>query len=483
MSSIFPANTPAHGAPVALRKLHGPRGIPILGNALQIPMDRLHQVLEDWVPLYGERYKVAFGPRQIFVCANPDDVAAVLCDRPSRFGRSSRMEMVAKELQMAGVFAANGDNWRRQRALVMQAFNPAHVKSYFPNLQKVASRFLTRLTKQADAGLLFELEPDLMRYTVDVTTGLAFGTDINTIESKGEVIQYYLNDIFRMLQKRLFAPVPYWHWFKRAEDRLLDHNVQKVGETVAAVIQAARERIALNPALSDHPQNLLEAMIAARDDENGALSQDNLVGNVITMLLAGEDTTAHTLAWTLWFLHQHPDAFSGVREEVDRIVGPEAIASSHEQLDRMEFTEACLNESMRLRPVAPVIAVEASIDTEVGGVSLPKGALILLLTRLSATDNRHFLQAANFSPDRWLQPASPQNNRKMCLPFGAGPRLCPGRFLAIEEMKMSIALIAKNFDIEALAPANGSPVEERMSFTMAPVGLKIKLRRRASMHE
>ena len=211
----------------SLQSLAAPRGIPIFGNARQIVPEKMHQQLEEWSQFFGDRYKIKLGSRQVLVCSNPDDIATVLKDRPGRFRRSTRIEMVAKELQMAGVFAAHGEDWRRQRALVMQAFNPIHVKSYFSSLQNVAERFRKRLARQADTGIPFELEPDLMRYTVGVTAGLAFGTDMNTIESEGEIVQEHLSDIFRMLQKRLFAPFPYWHWFKLSEDRALDHRAPR----------------------------------------------------------------------------------------------------------------------------------------------------------------------------------------------------------------------------------------------------------------
>jgi cytochrome P450 len=386
--------------------------------------------------------------------------------------------MVAKELQMAGLFAANGEEWRRQRTLVMQAFNPVHVKSYFLSLQTVAHRFLNRLARQAGTGVAFEMEQDLMRYTVDVTAGLAFGTDMNTIESEGEIVQEHLNDIFRMLQKRLFSPFPYWHWFKLPEDRALDHSVRKAGEAIATFIHAAHERMAQNPALYERPENLLEAMIAARDQDDTRLSRSDLTGNVMTILLAGEDTTAHTLAWTIYLLHKHPNAFLRVREEADKVMGMEAVASSHEQPTQMDFIEACINESMRLRPVAPIIGGEANLDTEVADVTIPKGTMVLLLPRIGATDSRHFVNALDFYPDRWLAPASHENNCKVCIPFGSGPRLCPGRFLALEEMKIVISLFAKNFDIERLDTPDGRPAQERMTFTMAPKGLRLKLRHR-----
>ena len=386
--------------------------------------------------------------------------------------------MVGKELQIAGVFGANGEDWRRQRAFVMHAFNPAHVKSYFPSLHTVARRMMQRWAMLADEPAAFELEPELMRYTVDVTAGLAFGTDINTIESEGTVLQGHLARIFRMLQKRLFAPFPYWRWFKRAEDRALDESIALVNQAIKDFVDLARGRMENDAARFDQPTNLLEAMLAAQKENAASISELELKGNVLTMLLAGEDTTAHTLAWLIYQLSIHPEALARMRAEVDGIIGGEALPSCHEQLSEMAFTEACINESMRLHPVAPFLVAEAITDTIVADVAVPKGTVIVLLTRVGAMEDRNFSNAATFRPDRWLQPAAEGNSKKVSIPFGAGPRLCPGRFLAIEEMKMALSMLVRHFDIERVDSPDGQAPKERLTFTMAPVGLRLKLRRR-----
>lgn len=469
---------PARRTTIPLQDLPGPRGLPILGNATQVRSEQLHRQLEAWSRLHGSRYRIRLGGRRMLVCADPDDIAAVLKERPNGFRRSTRLEMVGRELQMAGVFGANGDDWRRQRAFVMHAFNPAHVKSYFPSLHIVGSRLMQRWDGMAAGSASFALEPDLMRYTVDVTAGLAFGADINTIESEGKVLQGHLGTIFRMLHKRLFAPFPYWHWIKRAEDRALDHSVNEVNQSVQQFIELARARMEKDPELFQHPTNLLEAMIAAQNENASAVSPLELKGNVLTMLLAGEDTTAHTLGWLIYQLSRHPDVFTRMRAEVDMIVGSDALPVRHEQLGSMAFTEACISESMRLHPVAPLIVAEAINDTTVADVAVPRGTVILLLTRAGAMEDRHFTDAAAFRPDRWLLPAAEGNNKKVSIPFGAGPRLCPGRFLAIEEMKMLLSMLVRNFDIDSVDTPDGQPPRERLTFTMAPVGLRLKLRRR-----
>jgi cytochrome P450 len=475
--STVPAGTQPR-ALRAIRNLPGPAGVPLFGNALQIEMPRLHLQLEAWSRIHGERFRIALGPRQFFVTANPDDIAQVLKDRPQGFSRTGRLEAICREMGAAGLFSSNGEDWKRQRPLIMSAFNPAHVKAYFPSIRGAGERLLRRWTRLAQDDALFALEPELMRYTVDITAGLAFGSEINTIENEGEIIQQHLQDIFRMLQKRLFAILPYWRWLRFAEDRALERDLKLVAEAVSGFIRAARARMEAQPQRYQEPGNLLEAMIAARDEEAGALTEAELAGNVVTMLLAGEDTTAHTLAWLVLLLQRHPRWIALAREEADAAPGAGPLPQRHEQLAGLDIISACLQEAMRLKPVGPVIACEATRDTVIGDIAVPRGASIILLTRAPCLDQRNFEHAASFDPGRWLSDAAAGDRRKVSVPFGAGPRICPGRYLALEEMKLFVVMLLRNFDIVEATTSDRGEVRERLSFTLAPADLLIRLKRR-----
>ena len=157
-------------------ELPGPRGIPVLGNALQIDAPRFHQQLEDWCRMYGPFFKLRIGNRRLLIVGDHQVVAAVLRNRPDGLRRTSRLEEIWIELGLPlGVFAANGDVWKRQRRMVMSGFDPAHVKRYFPALQAVSQRMVGRWRLAARKGAAIDLQADLMRYTVDTIAGLAFG--------------------------------------------------------------------------------------------------------------------------------------------------------------------------------------------------------------------------------------------------------------------------------------------------------------------
>jgi len=455
-----------------IQDLPGPRGWPLIGNMLQVERGSLHLTAEKWSRQYGEYFRFRIGPRPILAIASPEGIAAALRDRPDVFQRTSRLASISKEMGFVGVFSANGEAWRRQRPMVMASFDPAHIKTYFPALGKVTERFARRWQRAATSGASVDLQADLMRYTVDVTAGLAFGTDINTLESDEEVIQSHLDKVFPALFRRLMSPFGYWAWL---ENRKLGKHLEALHGAVNEFIAQARARMKANSTLREKPTNLIEAMIAARDTPGSGLNDGDVAGNVLTMLLAGEDTTANTLAWMIYLLYRHPEALRRARQE---ITGKDL--HKYEDMAALPYVDACINETMRLKPVAPIIMLEPIRDTVVGGIEVPAGTIVMCLMRVGPTDARHFPEPQAFDPARWLAGPSASSAKRVAMPFGAGPRLCPGRYLALLEMKMVMAMLLSRFEVESVTTPDGGEAQEHLAFTMAPVGLRLGLRPRES---
>ena len=475
---------PAAHAPTLRRidDLPGPPGLPLLGNLLQIEKASMHLKVEQWSREYGPLFHFRLAKRHFLVVADHEAVGSMLRDRPDGFRRTERLDELWREMGFQpGLFGANGDAWRRQRRMVMAGFDPGHVKAYFPSLQKVALRLRGRWQKAARAEASIDLQADLMRYTVDAITGLAFGADVNTLESDDEVIQHHLDPIFPALFRRAMAPVAYWRVLRLPADRRLDRSVKHVVAAIEGFIAQARERMHADPSLREHPGNLLEAMIAAVDSEGSGVDDRDVAGNVLTMLLAGEDTTANTLAWMIHLLHSNPEALARARDEVRRIA-PDAAAFTPGQMNALDYVEACAHETMRLRPVAPILVLQAERDTVLADVRVPKGTIVWSVMRHDSVGAAYFADPLAFDPGRWLADGNPRpaagSAKRVSMPFGAGPRVCPGRYLALLEMKMAMAMLLGSFDIQSVGTADGSAVRERLAFAMAPVGLRMRLRER-----
>lgn len=471
------------GAPRRIADLRGPPGWPLLGNLPQVRRRQVHRQVEAWAREYGPVFRFRFGRRPFVALSDHTLIAQVLKDRPDGFRRTQRLEQVALEMGLKpGVFGSNGDAWRRQRRLVMAAFDPGHVRGYFPQLAQVAQRLRRRWSAAARDGRALELQPELMRFTVDAITGLAFGQDVRSIEGDDDVIQQHLDKIFPMLSRRMFAPLPTWRWFPSRADRALAHSVAAVDEAIAGFIAEARRRLAEDPTLRERPANLLQAMIVAAARPDSGVDDRDIQGNVLNMLLAGEDTTANTLAWMIHLLALHPPLLAAARDEVRRVAG-DASAITLDQADALDFVEACIHETMRLEPVAPFNVLQALRDVTIADVAVPAGTLVWCVIRHDSLQERWFDAADEFRPQRWLGEGSPgaaaASAKRVAMPFGAGPRICPGRYLAMLEMKLVTATLLGAFDIAEVRAPGGGRAEEVMAFTMAPAGLTMRLRERA----
>ncbi|MGH8797951.1 MAG: cytochrome P450 [Caldimonas sp.] len=474
---------PPRNAPLQrFRDLPGPRALPFVGNALQIRPGDLHLQFEDWSRRYGDCFRLRLGRRNLLVVTDYTLIGTALRDRPERFRRPLYSGRIMAEMGFEqGLFFANDEIWKRQRRMVMAGFDPGHVKAYFPALQKVALRLQRRWQEAARSGAAIDLQADLMRYTVDAIAGLAFGAEVNTLESDDDIIQRHLNRVFPALFRRTLAPVRYWRYFRLPADRALERSVAEVKVAIAGFIAQARARLQADPDLRLHPRNLLEAMIAAADQRDSGVDDRDVAGNVLVMLIAGEDTTANTLAWMIDLLQRHPEALQRARDEVRR-VAPDPARYSAEQMAALDYVEACAHETMRLKPVAPILGVQAVRDTTLAGIEVPAETLVIGLMRHDAMQDRHFTDAASFRPERWLAHGAPAqaatSAKRISMPFGAGPRVCPGRYLALMEMKLALAMLLGNFEIESVGTASGRPARELLSFSMGPVGLRMKLRPR-----
>ena len=471
---------PEGGAPVGLRQLHqlsGPRRWPLVGSALYTSLRSLHQSLERWAQQFGDLFVVQLGRRRLLVVADPQLVAKVLRERPTQYRRTQVLERVMRELGFAGVFSAEGDDWRRQRRLVMAAFDARHLRAYFPHLERVLGRYRHHLLQAAQSARPVRLSEDLMRYTVDNVAGLAFGTDLNTTEAGEDRIQAALGRIFPMLFRRITAVVPWWRFVRTPADHALARDLQQVNRAVDALIAGARLRLTQSPQRALQPDNLLDAMLVAAQAPDQQLDDATLRANLVIMLLAGEDTTAYTLAWLLHELARRPDIFARLRAEADAVLGDALQVTAIEQLARLPYTEACLHEIMRMRPVAPMMIAQSLHDGVLGDVQVPAGTEVLLLFRPGGHDEARFAQPTRFRPERWLDGSGQVNSRdeRITMPFGAGPRLCPGRGLALMEMVMLVSMLVRNFDIVALESADGCPVEEWLHFVMQPSPLRMEL--------
>jgi cytochrome P450 len=194
------------------------------------------------------------------------------------------------------------------------------------------------------------------------------------------------------------------------------------------------------------------------------------------MLLAGEDTTSNTLSWTLYYLAQHPEIVEKIRNESSSYSG--SVPSEYDQLTNLKYTNAAIQEAIRLKPTTPILFFQANEDTVVNNLSIPKNTRIILQNSYASMQDDNFSDADVFDPNRWVKSECPyhqNHNPKTIKAFGGGSRLCPGMHLSMIEMTTVISSICKQFDINlAVSP---SEVKENFAFTVQPENLKVQFKK------
>lgn len=460
--------------------LPGPKARPLLGNVREIRAQPFHQVLEGWGREYGPLYRFRIMRKQMLATADREMIVALLRDRPDMMRRSSRTAEMLNEIGTRGLFTAEGEDWRRQRKLVMRALTPEVIHNFFPMLAAMTDRLRLRWESALAAGQPVDLLRDLKAYTLDVTIGLAMGQDINTLELEEHPLQRDIEFLFKLVARRLTTPFAYWRVpaLKRAQDHEAIAASARIQQAIFGFIADARKRLAENPARRLKPGNLLEALIVARDEPDSGFTDEAVVGNAITTVFAGEDTTSNTAAWLIDFLADHPAAAATMAQEAQQVLGERAVLADYHLLDQLKYIDAATREAMRLKPVAPFMAAEPNQDVVLGDLVVPAGTVIFLLLRHASERECELPQPERFLPERWLDGAAAHGDdpgRKL-LPFGGGPRFCPGRYLAMAEIKMVMSMLVRHFALERVVGAPAA--RECFTFTMTPDSLPVRLARK-----
>jgi len=462
--------------PTTIKSLPSPKGNFILGHLPQFNVSNKHQVLERWVDECGNLFKINFIGKEFVVSANPELNADILKLRPEKFRRFSKINEILTEMGIVGVFNAEGDTWKRHRKPTSEALNLKKVKGYYPTISKTTKQLLNKWEIYAKNKTKVDTQKELVRYTIDITTAIAFGYKLDTLNHQEDDFQKHLELIFPMVNERITAPIALWRIYKQKKDRALDNSLKAIEEIIHQFIKEAKERLAISPKLKDNPSNFLEALLVEQENEN-TFSDDEIYGNVFSILLAGEDTTSNSISWALFYLSQHPEIVKKVRAEAQEIYAGSQVPESTQLLNKLKYANAVAQEAIRLKPVTPNLYMQANEDITLHNLYIPKDTSIMLQNKVTQTSDQYFSKPNDFIPERWLKTGCPmlqKHTPDMIKAFGGGARFCPGMNLAMYEMTIAISTICNQFDFSlAVKPED---VKEQFAFTMFPENLILNIK-------
>jgi len=432
----------------------------------------LRTIRDSSVATYGEHAfeREVFERRilwQRYLVVNaPAGVQRVLLDNADNYVKSRIAKRLLEPGLGKGLLTSDGESWRRQRRIMAPAFDHRSLLVYAPMMAEATAALLERWNR-LPRGATVDAAAEMMRLTLAIIARAMFSTDAESVSAVVEqAVGRYQVEVRPNLLDLLGVPDRWqrrrsrgWHEIFGEFDRVIDRLIRRenAGET--------------------QPKDLLARLIAARDSETGlGMSAAEVRDQVVTIFMAGHETTAQALAWTWYLLSQHPREEAKVHAELASVLG--GRTPRFEDLASLRYTRMVFEEAMRLYPPAHTISRQALAEDEVAGRRVRKGATVFIVPWLLHRHRLLWERPDAFEPERFAPERASRRHRFAYIPFGGGPRICIGATFAMTEALIILAMLAQRFRLR-LVP--GHPVEPVGLITLRPRhGLRMILERRSS---
>jgi cytochrome P450 len=438
----------------------GPRGLAALTTVLAFGRD-WNKFLRRCQREYGDLVYFRFLNVPLCLVAHPDAIENVLVKSATKFEKS-RDYRAMRALLGNGLLTSEGNFWQGQRKLIQPAFRQHNILSYARLMTAAAGTML----EQWRDGETRDVHEDFMGVTLEIVAKSLFGSDLSQdTRGVGQAVNTVMNlfidqaSLSFLLPESL--PIP--------KSARLRKSIGHLNGVIHGIIRSRRA----------HPKpanDLLQTLLDMQDESGAGMSDEQLRDEVMTLFLAGHETTANSLTWTLRLLADNPDKEAALIEELDAVLQgqPPGVGD----LPRLAYTEMVVKEAMRLYPPAWGIGRRALEEFELDGYRIPAGTNLFMLQWITQRDARFFAEPERFEPERWRD--DPTRSGKLprfaYFPFGGGPRVCVGAGFAMMEATLLLATFAQRFRFE-LVP--GQDLEPLFSVTLRPKrGLQMVLRRR-----
>lgn len=421
----------------ALKTPPGPRPWPLVGTLPDLGgRQLLNALVEDW-RRYGDVIRYVFGAREVVSLVHPEHARHVLVKNRANYVKGVGVESL-RHLTGDGLFTADGELWQTQRRMMQPHFTVAAVRAYGAAMRDAIEESLGRLG--AAGGAAIDVSFELMRFTMDVICRTMFsvgagGEAARLSAAITEALQWTGARGTQLVRLPPAVPTPRNRRFTRA--------IAEIDRFILEMIEG-RKRAGEVGQRGD----LLDVLLQASDEETGrGMSTQQLRDEMVTVFLAGHETTALSLGWALYLLTQHRGWQDRLRAEVDAL----GRAPTEEDLAALPATRRVLEEALRLFPPVWVNPRQAIGEDEVGGYRIPAGAMVMILAYATHRHPESWPDPERFEPDRFLPERAQERHPLAFMPFGGGNRVCVGMNFALQEMIMFLAAALRRFEFE-LAP-------------------------------
>jgi cytochrome P450 len=405
---------------------------------------------------YGDVVHTRFLYVHAYFLYNPDDIESLLVSNARSYRKAQSLRSpFFHRLVGNGLVTSEGDFWRRQRRLAQPAFHRQRISSY----ADVMVDFASRTTAAWQTGELRDISREMTRLTLEIVVKTLFNSDVSKdADHVGKVLSSLVKP---------FASQATLKWI--LDNRLPTPGHRRYFNSVKEIDKIVFRIIAERRASGYDEGDLLSMLLAAQDEDGTQMSDTQLRDEVMTIFLAGHETTAVALSWSWFLLANNPEAEQKFHAEIDSVLQGRTPTVS--DLANLKYTEMITKEAMRLYPPAYVVGREAIEDTEIGGYQVRKGTQLFAFPWVTQRDPRFFERPAEFIPERWEGSKAESLPKFAYFPFGGGPRQCIGNYFAMMEIILLLATIGQRFKF-ALAP--GEKVEVLPVLSLRPKdGIKV----------
>jgi cytochrome P450 len=389
---------------------------------------------------YGDIVCYRPAPEPAYLLNHPDYIRHVLVDNNRNYSKDTRSNQIFGKVVGQGLIVAEGETWRKQRRMMQPAFHHTRIEKLDSLIVEVAQSMLDHWQHAYETNQPIDIAREMAALTLTVTTRSLFGVDLgDEVRELGEIINRAAK------------------YFEKPSSPQLIRSAQEFSDLVDRIIQRRKQNF-------KDSGDLLSSMILARDAENGAgMSDEQLRSQVMTLTLAGYETTASALTWTWHLLSQNPNTVDRLRSEVRETL--KGRPPRYSDLDHMPFTGMVLDESLRLFPPAWVLGRRAIGNDVIDGYDIPANTVIAICIYTMHRHPGFWDQPETFNPERFSPENSQGRHKYAYIPFGGGPRQCIGNNFGLMEAALIMACVLQRFELHSVP---GMEVHPQALFVLRP---------------
>ncbi len=393
-----------------------------------------HEVVPQLIKKYGKIISLSLPFTRIVIAAKPEYARYVLVDNNKNYRKSLAYDMI-KLLLGNGLLTSEGDFWRKQRRLAQPAFHKQKLADLTAMMVRKAQGEVERLKPKAESGEYFDVAPDMTNLTLDIISEAIFS---NGVDDKAELVSRQITLLNQMATEKLNAPIRLPASIPTPTNMKERKSIKILDDIIYGIIEERRKS-------GVSKSDLLSMLLDARDEDTGeGMDQKQLRDEIMTIFIAGNETTANAMAWILYLLSQNPDAEEKMIKEIDEKMDAGTELNFQNVLG-FQYVRQVIDEAMRLYPPAWVVGRRNYEDDEIGGYRIIKNTNVLVPIMYFHRSEKYWDEPLKFKPERFAPELRNNIDRYVYFPFGGGPRLCIGNNFAIMEMQIILIHLYRNY--------------------------------------